>query len=908
MAWCVLSLLSDRGYVLVIILTLLFDCASQCAVWILDTPEVAQPCRIWCALMDSNSWLQTSVIDSMALMVSRVAILPVLFWISYVLWQRRAREALRALHGDTELRQISNELRIPLTAASGDPEEGMGGERETATSSIEMRKQEYVQWMKAAIKQRNGIMAFTFSIYTAQAVYMGVKTVAFLRQNSAIEGCIGVGAFCCFMEYFLLLDYLKLNTRDKGEIIPTLHPHPLFYDIGLECHGCDICHEGMKKPVYDAYRCRTCDFDLCPRCYKNKDNPEFKGVGGLQTGQALSIKQYVARLLQFALPFWHLLAITLFCLCICQGLYVSIPNIQGRILDAVNSVARGTTDLDQFTHLIFVFIVVNLLLGVFSGLQTMGVQLVMTKLRNAVRVKLFNSILRMDIGFFDAMHTGQLQSRMNNDCNAMIDPLSILISQMLAQSFLLVGGLCMAFYTSWKLAILAMTIVPPISFAYRLYAKWGRKLNRSIWQAYGECSKVSNEALSNIRTVRAFAAESEETDNFGHGINVTIKLQKKNAFVSASVDCFRGYMNMCTSALILWYGGHLVMDPDPSMTIGNLMTFQLYWNMINNAFLSLGNVFNELIRSSSAAERVFQVMDSVPEMDPDEGEKVTSCKGYIVCENVHFTYRTRPSNEVLCGVNLELFPRKVTALVGKSGGGKSTLVHLLLRYYDPTKGRILVDGKDLRTLCARDIRKFIGFVSQDTQLFAKSVRENLTYGLHDVSDADIVEAATLANCHEFISELEEGYDTRCGEKGVQFSGGQKQRLALARCFLRKPTILLLDEATSALDAENESLVQTGIDTLLKRCDSTVCLIAHRLSTVMEAFQIAVIHKGTIAEIGSHGELVERKGIYAQLVSKQIARDANIIKEHSPRNKSKDGETEIDALFDTIESNGNHSGP
>lgn len=339
------------------------------------------------------------------------------------------------------------------------------------------------------------------------------------------------------------------------------------------------------------------------------------------------------------------------------------------------------------------------------------------------------------------------------------------------------------------------------------------------------------------------------------------------------------------------------------MTIGKLLTFQLYWNMINNSFLSLGNVFNELIRSSSAAERVFQVMDSTPDMDPDEGERVERITGHIVCENVRFVYRTRPTKEVLCGINLELVPQKVTALVGKSGGGKSTLVHLLLRYYDPSPGgRVLVDGKDLRSLCARDVRKHIGFVSQDTQLFAKSIRENLTYGLDEaVTDDDIRAATTLANAHEFIMEMDEGYETRCGEKGVLFSGGQKQRLALARCFLRKPTVLLLDEATSALDAENESLVQAGIDKLLETCQSTVCLIAHRLSTVMQAYQIAVIHKGVIAEIGSHQVLVDQKGIYAQLVSKQLARDENIIKENAVGTPTHGkGATEIDALFDTIE--------
>eukprot|EP00397_Hematodinium_sp_SG-2012_P003107 GEMP01003115.1.p1 GENE.GEMP01003115.1~~GEMP01003115.1.p1 ORF type:complete len:929 (+),score=200.85 GEMP01003115.1:92-2878(+) len=904
--WCAFALLSDSGFIYAILILLIADFSTQLAVFIKCMPTRQT--------QNLNDIISQSAIDSTALMVTRILLLPLLFWLAKVVWHRQAKKAKEMLHGTDDLDDDGTPLEPRTSVRSGDLRTPLRPRRDSDASvrDVLSRKQEYVGMMKTAGHRRNVILGVAFVLYTAQAVYMGIKTVVFEHDIEIIEGCLGFGAMCCFLEYFLLLDALKVNTRDEGELILSLHPHPLFYDIGLECHGCDICHESMKKPHYDAHRCRTCDFDLCPRCYKNKDNPEFKGVGGLRNGEdgPLTTWMYCKRLIGFSIEFWPLLLMTAFALVSCQCLYVATPNVQGRILDAVNEYVKSADKhppvpptMDKFKDLILLFVIINVLLGFFSGLQALGIQLVMTRLRNAVRVRLFSSIMRMDIGFFDAMHTGQLQSRMNNDCTAMIDPLEILIEQMLANTILLFGGGVMAFHTSWKLAILAMTVVPPISYVYRLYARWGRKLNRSIWQAYGECSKVSNEALSNIRTVRAFAAEEHERDNFSHGIDVTGRLQNKNAFVGASVNAFRSYMNLSTSTLILWYGGSLVMMHMTGMTIGKLMTFQLYWNMINNSFLSLGNVFNELIRSSSAAERVLQMIDAVPEMDPDVGEHVETVVGHIVIEEVRFTYRTRPHKEVLGGVSLELHPKKVTALVGKSGGGKSTLVHLLLRYYDPTGGRILYDGKDLRTLCARDVRKSIGFVGQDTQLFAKSIRENLTYGLGDVPEEDIVYAAKLANAHEFIAEMEEGYETRCGEKGILLSGGQKQRLALARCFLRKPTVLLLDEATSALDAENEALVQEGIDKLLLKCESTVCLIAHRLSTVIKAFQIAVIHNGIVAEIGSHQNLVARKGIYAKLVGKQLARDENIIKETSTTPKSEtrqQGCTEIDALFATME--------
>eukprot|EP00392_Amoebophrya_sp_AT5.2_P012436 g12539.t1 len=262
---------------------------------------------------------------------------------------------------------------------------------------------------------------------------------------------------------------------------------------------------------------------------------------------------------------------------------------------------------------------------------------------------------------------------------------------------------------------------------------------------------------------------------------------------------------------------------------------------------------------------------------------VASTGGEIELENVHFKYATRPENPVLNGINLKLRPNTVTALVGKSGGGKSTVIHLLLKFYDPTSGRILLDGRDMNALNAQDVRNFIGLVAQDTQLFASSILDNLLYGLPNretIPTAAVVEACKLANAHEFIMETEDKYQTRVGEKGVMLSGGQKQRLALARCFLRKPKLLFLDEATSALDAENEALVQEGIDRLLQQCESTVLLIAHRLSTVMNADQIAVISGGEIVELGDHKSLVAlekwneeegamKKGIYARLVDRQM---------------------------------------
>jgi len=534
-------------------------------------------------------------------------------------------------------------------------------------------------------------------------------------------------------------------------------------------------------------------------------------------------------------------------------------------------------------------------------------ELVMRILACAVRVKLFRSIIRMDIAFFDGMHTGQLTSRLTSDASDMVQPLSILLNDLVANLMLLFGGMIMAFTTSWKLSVLALAVVPPITYIYREYASWARKVNRSIYQAFGEANSTATEAIQNIRTVRGFSTEQFESDKYDDSISTALSHGKRNAYVAGSVNAFSTYMNLGTATLILWYGGELVCDTDgEQMSIGKLITFQLYWNMMNTAFISLGNVFNDLIRSSSAAERCFSLIDAKPEVDPDAGEVLNrdDVKGFLTLRGVQFRYRTRPENLVLKGVDLEMRPGTTTAIVGKSGGGKSTLVHLLMRFYEPTDGSILLDGKDMKDLSSRAVRTFCGFVSQDTQLFASSIEENLCYGLgREHTREEMEEACKAANAHDFIMEMEDEYDTRVGEKGVMLSGGQRQRLAIARCFLRRPKLLFLDEATSALDAENEALVQGSIETLISRGDCTVTLIAHRLSTVIDSTQIAVVHKGNIIELGPHDDLMDKNGVYAALVKRQMSKTDAGQSGAAPSAAAKTVQTEIDELIEEMEASG-----
>jgi len=672
--------------------------------------------------------------------------------------------------------------------------------------------------------------------------------------------------------------------------------HPLFFAFNLQCHVCDVCHESTKGPHWDAYRCRTCDFDLCPRCYRRKDKPDFKGVSvrGAEDRQ-LTSWDYLRRVLLLCVAFRMYLIVLVATLISSQALSVAIPTIQGHVFDSIVAAARGDAGADgDFAFWIRVYLVVNLALGLVSGLRSLVSEFVIQKFSNSIRQAFFDAVIRLDIAFFDAMRVGQFSSRLSNDISGMVAPVQVLLNDFVAQGLLLAGGAFMSFYTSWRLSILALTAVPPVSVAYRRYAKWGRKINRAIWQALGDAASTAIEAVNNIRTVRGFAAESVEERKYDTAVNVAVKHGIKNASVEASVSMFSTYMNLFTGALILWYGGELVLQDNGGLTLGTLITFELYWNMMQNAFLSLAEVFNQMIAASSAAERVFSLMDVKPDVDPDAGAvlDISSVQGSLKLETVHFAYKTRPDNKVLKGVCLTIPAGQTTAMVGKSGSGKTTIVHLLLRLYEPSAGRLLLDGVPLSHYSSSSVRQHVGFVSQDTQLFAASILNNLCYGLREMPSMEKVIAATqAANAHEFILETDEGYQTKVGEKGVRLSGGQRQRLAIARCFLRDPRFLFLDEATSALDTENEALVQVGLDALVARKNSTVVLIAHRLSTVRQADQIAVVSAGQVTELGSHDELVQQGGLYATLVSRQATREANRIDESGP--------LVVDALFDEV---------
>jgi ABC-type multidrug transport system fused ATPase/permease subunit len=329
--------------------------------------------------------------------------------------------------------------------------------------------------------------------------------------------------------------------------------------------------------------------------------------------------------------------------------------------------------------------------------------------------------------------------------------------------------------------------------------------------------------------------------------------------------------------------------------------------MMNNAYNNLNSLINQFTKAAAAAQKVIMLSDTLPDVvtkhtiNTDES---INLRGEIDVNNVSFCYQMRPEHLVLKDVNLHIPPATTCAFVGRSGGGKSTLVHLLLRFYDTTSGSIEYDGVSIDEWNLKLLRKQMAVVAQDSQLFATSIIENITYGMkpHEYTREEVISAAKAANAYDFIMDMEEGFDTRVGERGQRISGGQRQRIAICRAFMRKPKVLLLDEATSALDAESESLVQSAIDNLIKLTHCTVLLVAHRLSTVMNADQICVLDGGTIIERGTHDQLLEHGGLYYELVKRQLARKANLLEdgEEGEEGTTEGGKKAVDTIDVLIE--------
>lgn len=572
-----------------------------------------------------------------------------------------------------------------------------------------------------------------------------------------------------------------------------------------------------------------------------------------------STRSALRRIVALARPEARLLALATLALLFSAGLNLAYPRIVGLLIDSVKTGGQ----IDHFALLLMALFAVGAL---FTALRSYWFTVAGERVVARLRRRLYDSLIGQEIAFFDRHRTGELTNRLAADTTVVQNAATVNLSMLLRFGLTAVGSVIIMLTISWRLTLVMLALVPVAVIGALVYGRIVKRLSREVQDAQAKSTEVAEETLAGIRTVRAFAREAVESDRYGERVEAAYTLARERARVAAWFGGVAGYAGYGAVGGVLWYGGILLADPQSGLSVGDLTSFMIYTFAVAVAIGTLGTVWQDFMRAVGASERVFELIDAAPAPQRD-GQRPDPVKGAVALEGVSFAYPTRPDRPVLHDVSLRIAPGEVVALVGPSGGGKSTIAALLSRFYEPSAGRLTLDGVDLRAVDPHWLRRKIGGVAQEPMLFAASVADNIRYGALTASDEAVRAAARAANAEGFIDSFPEGFDTAVGERGVQLSGGQKQRVAIARALLKDPRVLVLDEATSALDAESEHLVQKALEVLME--GRTTLVIAHRLSTVRSADRVVVIDEGRVVQQGTHDALMAEGGLYRQLVERSM---------------------------------------
>ena len=572
------------------------------------------------------------------------------------------------------------------------------------------------------------------------------------------------------------------------------------------------------------------------------------------------MKQLLA-LFRFVRPYWLQMVGASVALTVWSLISLALPLAIRSLVDSV--FVQG--DLARLNQITLALAGLFLLQAVIAFAQTYLLVYVAQRVVADLRLAIHGHLLGLPLGFFNERRTGEMVSRVTNDVTVIQVVLTDTPLNLMRQVVTIIGGLALMVAMNWRLTLLILVLIPPLIGIAVFFGRRLEHLSTAVQDRLADATAVLQEALSGIRVVKSFTQERSEHSRFREQVEATFQTAMRRTRLRAVFIPLVSLMALSAITLLLWVGGREVIRG--TLTPGDLVAFLILMLMVAGPLGEFAGLYSQVREGIGAARRIFEILETRPEPVASPGSPLMPpVSGDVRFVDVCFEYR--PGDPILERVTLHVPPDQVVALVGSSGVGKTTLVNLIPRFFDPTSGRIEVDGIDISRVDLHSLRSQVGLVPQETFLFAGSVRENIAYGCPGAELEEVMEVARAAYAHDFIQELPEGYDTQVGERGVKLSAGQRQRLAIARALLKDPRILILDEATSALDTESEHWVQAALDRLMR--GRTTFVIAHRLSTIQRADRILVLQDGCILEDGSHAALLEQGGLYHRLWNMQFA--------------------------------------
>ena len=541
---------------------------------------------------------------------------------------------------------------------------------------------------------------------------------------------------------------------------------------------------------------------------------------------------------------------------------LSYPIVLKRLID--DGVLAG--NMQRVNELALLLLGLLLAEGIATVARDYYYNLAAERVSAEIRQRVFDHLLGQEIGFFDGRNVGELTARLSEDVAVINRVVGDRLGDAVRFACVSVLGTVLLIYTSPLLTALLMLAVPPIAVVGWVLGGRVKTLSTQTQQAYADAGIVAEESLGGIRTVRAFSQERAARTRYREQVLAAVDTARRRIWTNSARSGVSFVVGEAAALFGLWAGASFILQG--RLTSGAVISFVLYGLLVARSLRRASDFWGEAMRGLGATQWIFELLAREPRMRPDGGVRLARVQGAVTLDGVRFRYPTRPDVEALAGVDLHVEPGEVVALVGRSGAGKSTVLNLLLRFYDPDEGKVSIDGNDTRTLDAAWLRAQIGVVLQEPVLFSGTIADNIRYGLQSRSDAEVTAAAELACAREFIERFPAGFATTVGTRGVQLSGGQRQRLAIARAVLRRPKILILDEATNALDSESEAFVHQALRAL--DYGATTFIIAHRLSTVLNVDRVVVLDRGRVVESGRHEQLVKTSAAYRQLVETQLA--------------------------------------